>query len=252
MTSPATRLAELLVQAQQEQTLLHEIPHDLTPQDRDAAYCVQDETLKLRGVEAGGWKVGSKSDTDPIRGSVLPRDCLFPTGHAFEHARYRPAGLELEIAFRFKHAFDARDEPYSNEEVMDAIGEMAAAIELVSSRFSTYPQVEPLIQLADLLNHGALVVGKFVPYRKDFDFIAPAVELTFAEENIVPAETGNPAGDPRRLLPWLVNHYTQHGQTLPKDFVVTTGSYTGMHFAKTPGELHGQIVGLPDVSLRLV
>jgi hypothetical protein len=57
------------------------------------------------------------------------------------------------------------------------------------------------MQLADLLIHGALVVGESASYRKDFDFTAPALKLAFAEENIVPSETAS-------LLPWLVNHYT--------------------------------------------
>jgi 2-keto-4-pentenoate hydratase len=61
----------------------------------------------------------------------------------------------------------------------------------------------------------------------------------------------NPAGDPRRLLAWLVNHCTARGIAVGGDVVVTTGSYTGMHLASSPGTVTGEIRGLPAVSLSL-
>jgi 2-keto-4-pentenoate hydratase len=250
--STSSRLAQLIVEAQRERSPLGELDNDLYPTDMAVAYLAQKEIFRLRGVEPGGWKIGSKSHTGPIQGSPLPRDCLFPSASQFDRAAYAPVGLELEIAFRFNRAFSPRDQAYSEEEVMAGIGEMAATIEIVSSRFAAWPRIEPLTQLADLLNHGALVVGEFAPYEAGFDFVHPELELTLGGNSIVPATVANPAGDPRRLLPWLVNHHTRQGLTLPQDFVITTGSYTGMFFAEGPGQVEGQIGGLPEVSLVLV
>ncbi|MFJ3483144.1 2-keto-4-pentenoate hydratase [Pseudomonas sp. NPDC090202] len=250
LASPA-QLAQLLVQAHRERRPLGTLDSTLHPVDRTDAYLTQREILRLNGLEAGGWKIGSKSPSGPVQGSPLPRNCLFAPGHRFKRAEYAPVGLELEIAFRFKHAFVPREQPYSDEEVLAGIGAMAATIEIVSSRFADFPKVEPLMQLADLLNHGALIVGEFVDYEPGFDFLAPSLAWTFNGENIAPSATGNPCGDPRRLLSWLVNHHTTRGATLPADFVITTGSYTGMVFADTSGPVLGQIAGLPPVSLRL-
>ncbi|MGE7993016.1 2-keto-4-pentenoate hydratase [Pseudomonas sp. NPDC089554] len=249
--APSAHLAQLLVDAQRERSPLGELDQALYPKDFADAYYTQQAIFALRGLEAGGWKIGSKSHTGPVQGSPLPTECLHAPGSTFARADYTPVGLELEIAFRFKRDFAPRDEEYSEEEVHAGIGEMAATLEIVSSRFAAFPKVEPLTQLADLLNHGALVVGEFVPYRDDFPFAQPTLELAFNGESIVPGAPANPAGDPRRLLTWLVNHHTRNGQVLPKDFVITTGSFTGMHFAKAPGELKGQINGLPPVSLKL-
>ena len=250
--SNPSRLAQLLVDAQRERSPLGELDNALYPEDLATAYLTQQEILRLRGVQAGGWKIGSKSHTGPIQGSPLPRDCLFPAGSQFERGAYAPVGLELEIAFRFNRAFTPRDEAYSEEEVLAGIGEMAASIEIVSSRFAAFPKVEPLSQLSDLLNHGALIVSEFVPYDPGFPFTQPQLSFTLNGDSIVPSAVANPAGDPRRLLPWLVNHHTGQGQTLPQEFVITTGSFTGMFFAEGPAEVKGQIQGLPPVSLTLV
>ena len=250
-SSPA-RLAQLIVDAQRERRPLGELDNDLYPADPATAYLTQQEIFRLRGVEAGGWKIGSKSHTGPIQGSPLPRDCLFAPANTFERAAYVPVGLELEVAFRFNRAFSPREQAYSDEEVMAGIGEMAATIEIVSSRFAAWPKVEPLTQLADLLNHGALVVGEFVPYDEHFPFAQPQLEFTLDDASIVPSVAANPAGDPRRLLPWLVNHHTQQGRALPQDLVITTGSFTGMFLAEGPAHVQGQIQGLPPVSLSLI
>lgn len=250
-SSPA-RLAQLLVDAQRGNRPLAELDPALLPADPAAAYLAQQETLRLRSVQPGGWKVGSKSATGPIQGSPLPSDCLFGPGQHLDRAVYGPVGLELEIAFRFNRDFAPRSEPYRDEEVLEGIGQMAATIEVVASRFAAFPKVEPLAQLADLLNHGALIVGEFAAYEPGFDFSAPSLAFTLAGNDIAPSTTANPAGDPRRLLPWLVNHYRQQGLALPQGWVITTGSYTGMHFAEGPGEVLGRIDGLPPVSLQLV
>lgn len=250
--SAPAQLAQLIVTAQRTVTPLADIEPALVPGDAAAAYATQQQILRLHGVSAGGWKIGSKSHTGPIQGSVLPSDCLHLSATQLERNRFALVGLELEIAFRLNRDFVPQDVDYSEEQVLAGIGEMGATIELVSSRYAQWPKVEPLAQLADLLNHGALVVGEFIPYRADFDFMTPAMTFTLDGQNIAPSVTGNPAGDPRRLLTWLVNHHTRQGQTLPKALVITAGSYTGLHLAEGSGQVLGQIEGLPAVSMTLV
>ncbi|MGA3683870.1 2-keto-4-pentenoate hydratase, partial [Pseudomonas graminis] len=57
-TQPS-RLAPAIVDAQNKRSLLGELEFDLNPPDREAAYLTQQKILRLRGVEAGGWKIGS-------------------------------------------------------------------------------------------------------------------------------------------------------------------------------------------------
>jgi len=248
-----TILSRRLAQARGDHTVIEALPANLAPADADAAYAIQHEILGLSGARTGGWKIGAKSPTGPIQGAPLPAGDLHVSGARLPRRAFTPLGLELEIAFRFARTFEARSDPYSDEEVHAAIGSMAAAIEIVASRYAAWPEVDKLAQLADLQNHGALVVSEWVPYQEHFPFVAPALRFQFEGADIVEERAANPAGDPRRLLPWLVNHCTQRrGIALTPDMVVTTGSYTGMFFPKTAGTASGRIAGLVSVDLTLL
>lgn len=251
-TSQQVKVAELIVDAMRQGQKITEIRPEYVPADAAGAYALQQEILQLRDTPIGGWKVGSKSPTGPIQGSLLPDDGLFASGSQLEYAEYPSPILELEIAFRLNREFAPREQPYSDDEVLSSIGTMGTTVEVVSSRFAAWPKIEPLLALGDLLNHGALIVGEFVDYDADFPFIEPALTFTYADEDIVPGDGANPAGDPRRLLPWLVNHYTSQGKTLTPDIIITTGSYTGMHLTKGPGLALGEIRGLPPIAFEFV
>ncbi|MDH0744995.1 2-keto-4-pentenoate hydratase [Pseudomonas sp. GD03842] len=251
--SPPAKIAELIVDAMRDGRKITEIRPEYVPADAAGAYALQRDILRLRDTTVGGWKVGSKSTQGgPINGSLLPEDGLFASGSQVEMIDYPHPILELEIAFRLNREFTPRPEPYSDDEVLSSIGSMGATIEIVSSRFIAWPSIDPLLALGDLLNHGALIVGDFVPYDPEFPFLEPALSFVYAGEDIVPGDGANPAGDPRRLLPWLVNHHTQQGLSVTPEWVITTGSYTGMHPIKAPGLAEGEIRGLPPVSVELI
>jgi 2-keto-4-pentenoate hydratase len=245
-------LALLLANAQEANRLLPALDPAQVPVDAGQAYAVQHRILALRGQALRGWKVGAKSATGgPIQGAPLPADRVLPSPATVRRSAFATLGLELEIAFRFGRAFEPRAQPYSEAEVQGGIGSMLATIEIVSSRYHGWPAVDKLAQLADLQNHGALAVGEAIAYSADFPFESPTASLRFDDVDIVKGRPANPAGDPRRLLVWLVNHATSRGLTIGKDIVVTTGSYTGMHFPERPGTAIGEIEGLPAVRLAV-
>ncbi|WP_206956577.1 2-keto-4-pentenoate hydratase [Trinickia acidisoli] len=252
MTHTTHELAALLSAGWENGIAFRDLPAELVPADIDAAYAVQDQLLCLRNAAIGGWKVGAKSPDDAIRCSPLPKDCLRESGATLSRRAFRPLGLELEIAFRFGRDFEPRPAAYSDEDVLGSIAQMAAAIEVVASRYREWPGVPPTAQLADLLNHGALVVGETVPYRADFPFATPEPSFTFGGHSVISGAACNPAGDPRRLLPRLVNHATQRAMALPAGTIVTTGSYTGMYFPGDAGSANGHIPGLPPVSVTFI
>jgi 2-keto-4-pentenoate hydratase len=249
--SPEWELARQLAGAFEMGSPPIELPDRLLPSGADAAYAIQLEILKRRNTGIAGWKVGAKSPTGPIQGAPLPCDRVHRDALTLSRNGFVTLGLELEIAFSFGRAFRPSEHPYSEDEVLAGVKFMAAAIEVVSSRFVQWPQVEKLGQLADLQNHGALVVGQVADYQHAYPFARPALKFSYAGADITPASPANPCGDPRRLLSWVVNHCTTHGLTLIEQTILTTGSYTGMYFPAGPGTATGEIAGLPPVYLTL-
>lgn len=246
-----TELSRLLADARRDHAMLDTVPHELIPADAAAAYAIQHEILAACGARIGGWKIGAKSDSGPIQGAPLPDIDLHADGARLPREIFAPLGLELEIAFRFGRRFDVSSTPYSEADVLAGIGSIGATIEIVASRYAAWPTVDKLAQLADLQNHGALIVGEFAPYREDFPFVTPSLHFSFDGHDVVQTTPTNPAGDPRRLLTWLVNHATSRGIAVTPEMVVTTGSYTGMFFPQKAGTATGRIEGLAPVSLTL-
>ena len=241
-------LAALLFEARRAG---HTLPSPDGALELDDAYAVQRESIALRGSRVVAWKVGAKSADGPIQGSVLPSDAFQASPGSVRRSSFGVMGLELEIAFRLGRSFAPRGVPYSSEEVLEAIASMAAAIEVVSSRYAEWPRVAPSLQLADLQNHGALCVAAAIAYDPAYPFDQPTTRFEFDGSSVLVATPRNPAGDPRRLLPWLVNHVTSRGAAFTDDIWVTTGSYTGMHFPEAAGVAVGKFEGLPEIRLTV-
>lgn len=251
---PATgehTLARLLSRAQRNGSTIAAVATPWRPPDAASAYRVQHETLALRGERIGGWKVGAKSPAGPVQGAPLPAGALHPSGAVLPRRTSGTCALELEIGFRFGRSLPAGDTAPDADAVLAAVDGVVATIELVSSRLAHWPEVDRLLQLADLQNHGALVVSDAVPYDPGLPFLAPALRFDFDGDSVLKAPAANPAGDPRRLLPWLAGHAAAMGRPLQAGDVVTTGSYTGLFFPDRPGTAVGTIEGLPPVVLRL-
>lgn len=227
------------------------IPPQLDPADSDAAYLTQAGLLKAIGDEAGGWKLGARSADGPIQGAPLPSRGIYADGVELKCVDFAVLGLELEIAFSFTRGFEPADATLSDAQILACLHSMRTSIEIVSSRVAGWPHVPQLVQLADLQNHGALVVGAPIAYHENFPFVAPAVRFSIAGKTLFEGQGANPAGDPRRLLPWVVRHCISGNLALPAGSVLTTGTYVGAHFAQGTGVVTGEIEGLPSLQFTL-
>jgi 2-keto-4-pentenoate hydratase len=249
--SPDGALCALLLQAYRSGRPASISP-ELEPVNADAAYAIQHEVMSECRQTIAGWKVGSKSPQGPIQGAALPSDCVVPEPAYLTRSDYPVLGLELEIAFAFSRTFEPRAEGYSEAEVMSSLSQMGAAIEIVSSRIAGWPNVGKLIQLADMQNHGALIVSEMVPYDATFPFLKVQADMQIDECIVFSGQGVNPADDPRRLLAWVVNHCSARGIPLVAGTPVTTGSYIGMHFPEKAETVTGNLGSLPPVRLMLV
>lgn len=225
---------------------------ELEPTTAELAYAIQREVLAQRKLSIGGWKVGAKSPQGNPQYASLPSDCVMPEPTYLPLADYSTLGVELELAFTFSRSFPSQPEGYSSHEILASLSTMGASIEIVSSRIAGWPDCGKLSQLADMQNHGALIVGEMVAYDENFPFFEPLAEMSMENEVLFTGLGRNPAGDPRWLLPWIVNYRSTQNQTVNAGEIITTGSYVGMHFPKKPGAINGQLGNLPPVRLMLI
>jgi 2-keto-4-pentenoate hydratase len=243
-------LAARLLEARRTHTLVDPASVALcTPDDVEQAYVVQQLVLDELGGCAG-YKIGAGSPTAEPQCSPLPATKVFGAATGIRRGDYARIGLELEIAFSFADDVDhaLSEDP---EGIIDAIDTMSVVVEVVDSRFEGWPNVAPLLQLADAQNNGALVIGDTRPYDRSFDFSAPQVSFFCGNHEIFQGGARHPAGDPRRLIAWLVARTLETGHSIPARTVLTTGSYTPLYMATQAGVVRGLIEGVGKVEFEI-
>jgi 2-keto-4-pentenoate hydratase len=248
-------LAQRLVNARRRHHLIDAVMPEGLPPDAATAYAIQQAVLAGLGTKTGGWKVGARAPGGPASGAPIPAPLIYASPARLERQAFFRVLVELEIAFRFAEPIEPRGSAYARDEVLALVGHILPAVEIVDSRFAEWPNVAPLAQLADAQNNGALVTGHALPYAtlaRSLDFVAPELELSFDGVSLVPEAPGNPAGDPRELLVWFVNHCAAMGITIEPEWTITTGTYVGAHRIDGPGVLRGHIDGLGEVEVAFV
>lgn len=223
---------------------------DVLPPDARTAYAVQDATLELVGA-AGGWKVGAPAPDAEPGCAPLPAQCIVPSGATLDGPAWRMRGIELEVAVRLRSDIDCADRIPSREELLRAIDAVLPVIEVVESRLDDWRDSDRLAQLADMQNHGALVLG--APADLDpagLDLRDVEAYLAFDGQPVASARGANPAGDAWRLLGWLARHCALRGRPLRAGQVVTTGSCSGMLYAPEGAHVQGHLKGIGLVELR--
>jgi 2-keto-4-pentenoate hydratase len=220
-----SQAAGLLIEARESGVLLDGLPASCRPQDLDQAHAIQDATVAALGEAVAGWKVGAPIDGRIVRGALLRSRIIA--------ARVPLLGVEAEIAFRFDRALEPRARPYENAEVAAAVTAFPA-IEIVDSRFRDYRGAPLLERIADCVSHGAFVEGAAQRRWREFDLSKLDARLEIDGQVVVQRVGGHPAGDPLLPAVELVNDL-RHTTGVRACQVMTTGTYTGLNFAK-PGQ----------------
>lgn len=249
--TPMQTLAARLVKAHRSHEPIGTTQPDVPePANADDAYLVQQLVLAELGGGAG-YKIGASAPDAEPQCAPLPAKKVFRAASGIRLADYAHVGLELEIAFSFAVDID-RTFAERAEDTFDAIDAMSVVVEVVDSRFEAWPNVSPLLQLADLQNNGALVIGDTRPYDRNFDFKAPTIAFYHDGHEIIRRRAHHPAGDPRRLVAWLVARTLGNGHSIPAGTVLTTGTYMPLYMVTKPGRVRGTIEGLGQIEFEIV
>lgn len=243
----ASQTADLLILARQNGSSV--AWRDILPGNRAEAFAVQDAILEKIGPVAG-WKVGASGPTAEPSCAPIPAACLLASGATLSGPQWRLRGIEVEVALRVGRNIDPQGKLLTAEELVDSFDAVLPVMEVVETRLDD-KQGDALAQLADLLSHGALVLGQpstLAPSKLDLRTLAAT--LSFNGEQVASTLGGNPAGDVWTLLAWLALHCEQRGQPLRAGQIVTTGSCSGMLPAPAAALVQAEVAGVGSVELQ--
>jgi 2-keto-4-pentenoate hydratase len=221
--------------------------------DSASAYAVQDSVARALG-SMGGWKVGAAGPAAEPGCAPLPATGIFQSGAALLGPPWRMRGVEVEVAIRLGHDLiphPGETGPLKPARIFEAIDTVLPAVEVIESRLADWRESTPLAQLADLQNHGGLVVGSPSPIDpRDIDLRTVEAYLAFDGQPVASTRGANAAADIWRLVGWLAWHCAQRGAPLRAGQIITTGSCSGMLFAPEGALVQAQLAGIGQVELR--
>jgi 2-keto-4-pentenoate hydratase len=227
----------------------------------EQAYAIQERLYAALGNPPGVppyWKSGGPSRAEPMRHAPLPVAGVRPSGSALDglhsglHLRHR--WIEAEVALRLGQAVtpDAARQltPQDAPALVDAL---CVSIEVVDTRWAAARNAAPLLKLADLLVHGALVLGDFVPYApfRSHDWAGQECRVQIGTTTAQSFRGSLGVGDPAWVLPDWLRHVTQHGASVPAGTVVSTGTWCGLLEAEAGDEVSVEFPGIGVTTLRL-
>jgi 2-keto-4-pentenoate hydratase len=203
----------------------------LRPRDRVEGYAIQ---AALGGDSPGklfGWKIAATSEagqehinvSGPLAGRIFGETVVTDGGTATMKGNEMRVG-EAEFAFRFARDLLPRANPYSVEEVLNAVGTLHPAIEIPDSRFADFVCAGEAQLIADNACAHLFVLGE--PTAADWrarDLVEERPVITLRGRQYA-GHGRNVLGDPRVALAWCANELRALGITLRAGEVVTTGT----------------------------
>ncbi|KFC73086.1 2-keto-4-pentenoate hydratase [Bosea sp. LC85] len=247
MTFDIERAAALLIEARSQARQV--TPFSPAPSTSDEAYAVQDVVASRIGA-IGAWKVGAKAAGQTPNAAPVPSRLVRPGPTDWPSSSLHMIGVEAELAFRLGRDIPARSEPVSRDEIWASIESVHAAIEVVDTRLADWRNADRLWVLADNQSNGGFVYDPKGASLSAASFADAAVRLVVNGRAIVDRRGGNPAGDPRWLVEWLVDHCARRRGGMRAGMFVTTGSYTGMEFVEPGASVQAVFDGIGAVDLR--
>jgi 2-keto-4-pentenoate hydratase len=240
-------LTDLLHQALASGRPIEDVPEALVPSDAAGAYRVQSAFAAKIGP-AIGWKVGRRSSDGPITRAPLFAARRFPSGTSFPRDAFRLWRIEAELIFRISRDLGP-GRTYTREDIESAVDQVSVAFEIVDSRLAVWPDAPPLLQLADLQAHGAMVIGSGTVPLGGETYKAIPVRVSVDGKVILEQNGGNAAGDLVDLIACLANDLSAAGLGLRAGDLVTTGTFNGMYPLESGHTVSAAFEGVGEVSL---
>jgi 2-keto-4-pentenoate hydratase len=201
------------------------------PRDRGEAYAIQAALEHHSAGNLFGWKIAATSEAGqkhinvdgPMAGRILAETVLADGGTA-SMAGNEMRVAEPEFAFRMAADLPPRYQPYSVQQVLDAVANLHPAIEIPDSRFADFVDAGAAQIIADNACAHLFVLGAAANANwRALDLVEEKPVMTLRGRQFT-GHGKNVLGDPRIALTWLANELRELGVTLRAGQIVTTGT----------------------------
>ncbi len=244
----AAQAALLLSRVRRTGEQLVTFPEALIPQDRAAAYAIQDEIIALEG-EVGGWKIASGVEAEPIISPILAHSFL-NSGTTLNIADLMATLVELEVGLKLKGDLPTRAGGYSRDEVVEAIEGFLPAFEIIGTRFAPGYDLPKMLNIGDLQVNSAVVSGALVTDWQGLSLGDLKLTMTVGGK-VLETDTGASLEVIIDSIVWLANVGSIRQGGLRKGQVIITGSRLKDPMGK-PGETMSATLGaLGTLSVKL-
>lgn len=232
MTNPIS--ARLLAQNRLARQRLSALSLEHRPGDEAAAYAIQaqlHEDLAPKLGKVAGHKIGCTTAvmqrflniSNPCAGGIFAAT-LHRSRASVAYSDFVRPGVECEIVVFLRSDLRPTGQPYTQDSVANAVGAIAAGIEIVDDRYADYKTLDTPTLIADDFFDAGCVIGAPIP-----DWRAIDIPALIGRTLINGVEAGRGVarevmGHPFAALAWLANSLIARGQYLKRDEFVFTGS----------------------------
>jgi 2-keto-4-pentenoate hydratase len=244
----AAQAALLLSRVRRTGERLVTFPEALIPQDRAAAYAVQDELIALEG-EVGGWKIASGVEPIPLVSPILAHS-FFKSGGTINIADLMARQVEVEVGLKLGADLPARSGGYSREEVEAAIEGFLPAFEIIGTRFAPSYEAAALLNIGDLQVNCAVVSGALVTDWQALSLGDLKLTLTIGD-TVFEADTGATLDVIIESIVWLANEGSLRQGGLRKGQIIITGSRLKETLGEPGASMSANLGPLGTVSVKL-
>src|SRR3954462_11646521 len=201
------------------------------PRNRAEGYAIQAVIEKYSTTHLFGWKIAATSEAGqkhinvdgPMAGRILAETVIADGGTA-SMAGNDMRVAEPEFAFRMRIDLPPRAEPYTVQQVLDAVDTLHPAIEIPDSRFQDFVSAGAAQIIADNACAHLFVLGPATTADwRSMDLVEERPVVSLRGQQFI-GHGKNVLRDPRVALTWLANELRQLGVTLKAGRIVTTGT----------------------------
>jgi len=260
MALNVAKVANWLAQVDKARAVVGWWPAEFATDDERLAYKVQDAFLKKQVVRQGplaGYKIALTSP-QILQQTGLKGPCYGPIRRkrVFEHKasvradRWTRLGVELEVVFVMGRDVPKPKKPYDKDSIAEYVGDARAGFELIEDRGADYTKLSVNGLIMDVGWNGGSLIGKHNKSWRNLDLANLNGAISFDGKEVRTGHSGDVLGHPHNALAWLANKLGEHGKTLKKGMIVSSGSMVACQFVPPGSTAFGKIEGLGEVTLK--